>query len=817
MTDDAATPADTTAADAAAAGAATGSADTATTGDTATPADATAAAGAATGACGALIDQCAIDLPPNDVVEAIEFERFFRINATLGNFQRPVTMVSAWLSMSSISTQEVAELAPQFATGAPLSNDIAVWEHKPSALETLREFMAPPAERAQPFEAVFQSAAQVTGPVTEIAQAPLAFYLPYRQEWKLCGYSRGRMVSSLTLGPQEEQTIEIFKWDRFTRTFDSTTSFEMEETSETSGTRRDTTDISHEIARQAGFELTTGAKVGFKVGVVNADFSGGTDAKTGLNDAEKEAYNSITEATSRAATSVRSSRVLKVAETREAGEETRVTRKLRNRNACHTLTTTFFEILANYTVSTLLKADGIRLVVLLGSSELKGLIQFDRDTVRAHERSLMLALLDSTLAPGFEAARYLDARDRSCSILCERCDCGFQDELAAGTQWQELVTALASLDTVIATLRAYTVLFPLSVGLAIVEPPGGGPGSADIKRYAFRRALARHAPRLLADLGGLGLSSGSITPAMAASAQTIIGSIPAHELDALRASEGRIAEEVGWQIFGALFAITPGDPISKAITAGIATGILIAKIGGITYIDDGLLAAIDNVRAKYAAWQAYVTEQRLKQAKAAELERIAREERALRVLDAYPLRTTAEAQERLDALLDHLNDPRNVDHYRFAVWNERGGSSDEQLLQLAVAGFTEGAPVGVVGDRLAVPVRIPPGTSLEKFFTDSIVDLKSMSPRDDDEHILPTAALYAEAAVGTCLACEPAIVQQEALELERRATENAQMKEELKLIQARIQAGQLGGDGNAPPVIRVELRDAAAAGATPQS
>ena len=46
---------------------------------------------------------------------------------------------------------------------------------------------------------------------------------------------------------------------------------------------------------------------------------------------------------------MRSSRTLKVVETRESGEETRVTRKLRNHNTCHTLTTTFFEILANYT------------------------------------------------------------------------------------------------------------------------------------------------------------------------------------------------------------------------------------------------------------------------------------------------------------------------------------------------------------------------------------------------------------------------------------------------------------------------------------
>ena len=106
----------------------------------------------------------------------------------------------------------------------------------------------------------------------------------------------------------------------------------------------------------------------------------GTSAKTGLNDADKNSRQSITEATSRAATNVRSSRTLKVMETREAGEETRVTRKLRNQNTCHTLTTTFFEILGNYTVATYLRTEAIRLVLLLPSAELSKIGLFDRRT-----------------------------------------------------------------------------------------------------------------------------------------------------------------------------------------------------------------------------------------------------------------------------------------------------------------------------------------------------------------------------------------------------------------------------------------------------
>lgn len=792
--------------------------------------DATAVATASNAtAVGEVIDACEIDLPAGDVIELIEFDRFFVLNARLADLQRPMTMMSAWVSMASISVEEIATANPDLVIGAPLSTERRLWEI-PLRLVEVRGSEVPvqPRDvssrdeptgegRSAAFDtgevAVERSAladeASVAGPVLDIGQAKLAFYLPYTQEWELDGYTRGRMVSSLTLGPQEEQTIEIFKWDRLLRTLDSTTSFEFEQTNESSGTRRDTTDISREITKQAGFELTSNAKVGFKVDVVNADFSGGTNAKTGLNDADRNARQTITEATARAATSVRSSRTLKVVETREAGEETRVTRKLRNHNTCHTLTTTFFEILANYTVSTYLRTEAIKLVVLIESASLHDITNFDRRSIRSHERALTMALLDSTLLPGFEAARYLDARDRACTILCSGCDCGGAiSEETDDREWDDLVTALQALGTAVATLRSYRVLFPLSIAIAMGQLALGGSGSGarDIKRHMFMKALAAHAPRLLADLGGLGLTAATITPAIANSAMTIIDSVPAEDLGALTTPERGISEGVMWEIFAGMFVITPAtDPITQAVTVSIKTAILISVIGGLgTFNDAGLPAAIAEVKAKYAAWQAKLEERRKKDETEAELARIAKEERDVRVLNAFPLRETAEAQERLEALLDHLNDERNLDHYRFAVWNERAGATDPKLLGLALGGFTEGAPVGVVGDSLAVPLRIPSGSALESFFKDSINDLVAMSPRDEDAHILPTAALYAEAVTGACDACEDMLVKREQAALRHAELENTLLELEAERRKARVGAGELGDDTKAEP-IRIEL------------
>jgi hypothetical protein len=779
---------------------------------------------------GELIDACAIDLPPNDVVESIEFEKFFVLNARLAEFQRPLTLTSAWASMRSdaLSSEDVAMLGSGLPIGAPFSNKLRDWEFLASA-ERVKEAKwaraaktgkaSPPAgESAAPFiesatgysettatDALSAEVRAARGP--NISEYRLAFYLPYTQEWQLLGYSRGRMVSSLTLGPQEEQTIEIFKWDRLSRTLDSTTSFEFEQTSESSGTRRDTTDISRDMSRQSGFELTANGKVGFKIDVVTADFSTNTNAKTALNDVEKNARQSITEATSRAATNVRSSRTLKVVETRESGEETRVTRKLRNQNTCHTLTTTFFEILANYKVSTYLRTDAIRLVVLLKSSELSQIKAFNRRFVRSHERTLTLGLLDSTLTPGFEAARYLDARDRACAILCSGCDCGADTGVGARDQeWEALKAALVILGGAVASLSTGVVL-PVSVALVRFEPPGGaGPGAQGIQRYLFLKALEKHAPRLLANLGGLNLASGAVTPALANSAMATIDAIAAEDLGALKTPEGSVKDSVGWEIWGLLFLV-----FTEPIATTISFGALIGAIGGLgPFNDGGLVSAIADVKAKYTAWQAHLAEQRARDEKQAALERIAKEERSLRVLDAFPLRATADAEERLEALLDHLNDPRNIDHYRFAVWNERAGSTDPQLLALALAGVTEGAPVGVVGDDLAVPLRIPGGSVLEAFFEESIEDLISMSPRDEDDHILPTAALYAEAIPGECCACEENIVRREELELKERELENELLDAELERRKAKIKANDFSGATTTEP-FRVEVTNVAPA------
>jgi hypothetical protein len=757
---------------------------------------------------GEVVSACGIDLPKNDVIESIDFERFFVLNLSYGELSGPATM-----AFGRIESQQFAAV--------PLSAEPEDWAHFRARTTDLR--MASNYETSERFREATASQ-ELTGALetassasaldaangmsamqmTDLAPMPLALYLPFRQEWKLRGYNRGRLVNSFTLAPQEEQTIEVFKWDRLSNTLESTTSFESEETNESSSTRRDTRDVARDVSRQTGFETNSTGKVGFKVGVVNADLSAGFNARAGINDAEKETRGAITEVTTRSTGRVRTSRTLKVVESREQGQETRTTRKLRNPNNCHTMTVAFSEILANYEVDTFVRADAARLVVLVSSATLGALDHFDRANIRAHESPLRLALLDRSLADGFDAARYLDARSRACDVLCTGCTCDRSSGMAQdNTLFANVRNATATLATVLNTINGYNVFFPVSV--LGVPTPAGQPAIDDVRRYAFKKALQNYAPGLLSSLSALSLSTtaSSITATQIESIYQRLNDVATDNYPKFLA-DGSTSDAIRNEIYVYLLTFVIHEPISAAVTLGV----IWARLNGLSTFDDfGLVSAVNGFRGAYAAWQAWVKEEMEKDEALAAIRRIERQERDLRVLEAFPLRETADAAERLDALLAHLNDTRNRDHYRFAVWNERSAESDPIIMNLALAGLVDPTPVGMVGDQLAVPVKLLPGSRLQKFFSDSLSDLLENPPHEHQDHMLPTPALYADAIVGICCACEENIERNNQLDLEHKKTENDILALEARRLSARLEAKtpQLDRDGVAPPAIRVEV------------
>lgn len=728
---------------------------------------------------GRFVAECHLELPPDDVVERTEFERFFRFNDTYGSLQDRL-------------------LRPPAGGGHGGSGG--------GSGSAGAQVPPPSADEPNPLD---------------IRTLPLAFHLPFTQTWRLQGHSRGRLVKSIALVPGEEQTVEFFTWDRVRSALESTLNTELEQQTEASGTRRDAQDVSRDIARQTGFEMSTQGKVGFTVGVVDVDLQQNTLGKGSLSEAEKSTRSAIAEATTRATQRVRNSRTLKVTESRETGREERVTRKLRNPNAGRSLTVAFFEVLAHYEITTALQREAVRLVVLIPSAELSGIRHFEGRHVREHESALRLALMDRALAGGFDAARLLEARDRACAVLCSGCDCSGTTADTSDPNWTEVLLALRKAAGTAVTLLGRKLRFPFSIAqVESIVPSEKAAGAADIRAYLFEQSLRRNAPRLVQDLAALGVDPTGAVPPSAAQVQALhvaLAVLPPEAVMKLRYDP--VVDGLVWgQIRDAILATLPsGDPISLAINYGIAckrADDIKASCGGFASFDDGgLVGQLAAFSSYHDNWAKALDAARQADARQAELARIAKEEREARILESFGLRETAEARERLDALLAHLNDRRNLDHYRFAVWNERAGSTDAAVMGLALAGLLDPTPVGIVGDRLAVPVRMK--GHFQAFVNGSMAELLDTVHEQVQRHVLPTAALHSEAVLGDCSCIEREARERDQLQTWRQALDNQAAALEVQRLAARLVATPplLDRDGAAKcPPLDIHVSSTARAG-----
>ena len=251
----------------------------------------------------------------------------------------------------------------------------------------------------------------------------LGIYLAWRQTWRLKGYSRSGLLHSLTLAPQEETTIEVFSWDRRRTSLEQSSSFESDESIENSDTNKDVIDVVREMSSSNEFQIQGHAQLNVKYAAVEAEVgvqAGGTNK---LNETTRRSTNHLEETTQKAAMRVRVSRQTKISEAAEFGREERVTRKVRNGNLCRTLTLDYFEVLAHYDVRTAFANEDAQICLFVPFPFwLQGKV-FTPDDLRTHERALRMALIDRALAPAFDGARLLAARDWAMTHVCDKPRC----------------------------------------------------------------------------------------------------------------------------------------------------------------------------------------------------------------------------------------------------------------------------------------------------------------------------------------------------------------------------------------------------------
>lgn len=667
----------------------------------------------------------------------------------------------------------------------------------------------------------------------------ISLLLPFEQTWELLGYERGELVSSVTLTPQEETTIEVFSWDRRRTSVEDTISSEAERTADTQSLDRDTQDVFGEMTKSG--EFTWGVTGTLQVQATPAVSVGAsTQAGVKLTAAQvaRTTQQKVHERTQKASERVRSSRQTKVSESAEFGSETRTSRRLRNPNLAHSVTYNYFEILRRYRVVTSCLVDEAGLV-LLARNPLP--IVFDGDTVRHEELTLRKALLDSSLAAGFEAARLLYEYEHACDVMCPSCTCpGDPPAPGTGGERADAVAALDALARRVVELGAYVAsarwtqyfdqFVPIDPTVHAAVPVGG---VAAMERWigawaflqSWQRLSASEWPQLVrAATAYLSASATARDATMADLAQAAI------DVDADRLAKALAPDDAGQKVLADLVkdevAQAYAGYISRAtevnvgtLIVGVLTGIpeligagiagtvtevvvvegfkgmfvgFVAQRPGFAATDDhGVAAAVKRSAEAYTAMRA---SEKAAAATAASDWKATREARRAAVDGMFPPARVLQAKERLDALLVHLS--RYGDYYGYQIlMDRRAAGLDVQPPAIATLDpqAVERTPMALVNGKVAYRVDLDASPGARELLDKLLVRRDMPEPSTAEEFTLPTPGLLAEPKLSTCVACDEFVTEGRQIELRLRRAQARQAILEASRLRARLR--------HAPPLL----------------
>lgn len=612
----------------------------------------------------------------------------------------------------------------------------------------------------------------------------LVLHLPYRQRWTLKGYSRGELLNSISLAPQEETTIEIFSWDRFTREREESFEAELGGEVEHTTSHTDALQTVTESAKDNGWTSTLNGGILLNLFDVLQIGGGGSSATVqSIRDLSGSTHNVISEKIDRAALTIKAKHQTRVIETQELGSESRVARRLRNPNLCHALNLDCFEVLGTYSVQTQLVKDQVRLCAL-APNPISG--QFSRQFVITHEAALRAALLSPVYAKGFDAAKLLAAADRFCDVkrLTACLDDQHSGAPAAGSSpavdrargqvEKALRSVKNAVDLLFRTAELKSLLSRLAFNLFTLEDVRFKPDVTEAEQAAalenyhrflylvlFTLAPEDRGPRWLAALRGFSQAP-DITPE---GAERLLRVVDTEAEDVVNAPAyiSRYLLRLHTLVSG-IQNLTPGFIRFLAARVGLN--------------DAGIYEAIKQLQTAYGEYRGALAPQpsdanRVQQAWEAQIP------------PEYAPAKLAEARVSETALLAHM--AVNQSHYRHAVWESL--NPNDRLPFLKMLGgfmrFVENEPLGFVGERAAFPLRADaPGVA--QWYKDHVTDNPGLGdPAPPRTVTLPGPGVALEPRLGTCDACEDFIRDHRALDLRHRAAEVAAARQRAK--QERIE------------------------------
>lgn len=636
---------------------------------------------------------------------------------------------------------------------------------------------------------------------------PVAVMVPWRQTWRLAGFSRGALLNSLPLTPQEEVLIEMRSWERRTRSLDQSSETESEQSFESADTTKDTDETFNELTRKQDFtwQVAGSLDVSYSPGVASIEVSVSASAESVQNLASvaRTTASRMREATTKAAAKVRSRRVTRISETVETGSENRVTRRIRNANLTRTVTYDFFETLAHYTVATAFRPERLTVVALIRNPEMRQPADFTPTLIRQNETTFRNALLEPNLGEGFAALRLLSAYAAARDVLGER---DKDAKLAAAVRQQELPAAqqpnaafdpaaaqlqaaLEALRGVHASAKAVRDRANIDIALQRIREQSEdsmGPMSEAERRNAqhwlFVQCLAARMPSLLDAMQKLGgVTAGDLGIAHAQELATVMPALGSPRtlasLSELTAGE---KEEIGLAS-----AINRWKRIFwdwDWWTTRCREELLY------TPNDAGFVGHAEKLQKALGDWEAKRAEGAFAKDKDVALKQAEGKQDAAmtddRLAMAFPLDEHSRAIERADALLGHI--AAHPHHYSYALFNALTPS--EQVTRILAAaggqlqvGLFEPRVVAMHGDRLAVPLTPLAVGGLKDFMTTLRTTLTAAlgdTQADPDTVILPTPGVTVGSRLGKCSTAESFVEESRAIDVDLARARLAQAKAE---------------------------------------
>ncbi|MBI3349151.1 MAG: hypothetical protein HY020_18320 [Burkholderiales bacterium] len=664
---------------------------------------------------------------------------------------------------------------------------------------------------------------------------PVAVFVPWKQTWTLKGFSRGNLLNSIALAPQEEVTMQVMSWERRSRTLEQSSETNVSQETDTSQTTRDTEDVFREMLAKRDFswQLNGSLDASYSPGVasitVHAD--GSVNDSTSIQQTARNSTQSVRESTIKASSRVSSRRVTRVTQSIESGREERVTRMIRNPNQCHTLTLDFFETLAHYEIKLEFQRDRLRLVVLLPNP--MQWPEFTSELIRRNETALFNGLLDTALSDGFAACRLVAAYDEAVRLVAtQKHESAKVDDVhsqrdkppasnapdPAAPQKAELerVTSqmLAAAKTIVQDANIDTALASIANHQAVTEE-----ARRRGQYWLFVNFVAAKFPSLLSVLTGL-TSGAAAAPDMTEVAQRLLSVLPRPDsptnLGTLNQMTDADKETAG--LASKLKEENPGGErkyMKSDVDWAWWTG-RSREEGLYTANDGGIAGLADRLQKAYTAWEAKKAQgDAMKDQETVKSELLASQGEAStddKLSTAFPLEDLARAYERMKVLQDHLKDHREF--YNYVLFQALPPS--EQALQIVNAsqgrlkvGLFEPRVVAMSGTYLVVPLTPLAGSESLRNFVKELGDRLAAdfagTAAMPDTTVLPTPGVSISSRLGACSGCEEFIETARTYELKRLSALADQEQREADRRQLRLDAHDYGEFEERRPDLRLAL------------